>query len=130
MTDIKETKKVVDNEVNEKVANAMQALNDFLSLDQEQVDYIVAKASIAALDEHGSLAKLAVDETKRGCFEDKATKNMFACEHVINHMRNLKTVGVIEEDPVMGITKVADPIGVICALTPVTTQLQQQSLNH
>ncbi len=120
MTEKKENKKLVDNEVNEKVALAMQALDGFLELNQEQIDYIVAKASIAALDEHGSLAKLAVDETQRGCFEDKATKNMFACEHVINHMRDLKTVGVIEEDPVLGIKKVADPVGVICALTPVT----------
>ena len=112
--------KQVDNEVNEKVAKGTKALQEFLKLDQEQIDYIVAKASIAALDQHGSLAKLAIEETKRGRFEDKATKNMFACEHVINHMKGLKTVGVISDDQVSGIREVADPVGVICALTPVT----------
>lgn len=119
MTAKKETVKV-DNEVNELVAKAKKALDAFLELDQEQIDYIVAKASVAALDQHGTLALSAVNETGRGVFEDKATKNLFACEHVINHMRHLKTVGVVEEDDVLGITKIADPVGVICGITPVT----------
>ncbi|WVV21144.1 aldehyde dehydrogenase family protein [Erysipelothrix piscisicarius] len=115
------TKKVeLDNEVNELVANAQKALKGFMDLNQEQVDYIVAKASVAALDQHGVLAQLAVEETGRGCFEDKATKNLFACEHVINHMRHLKTVGVISDDDITGITEIADPVGVICGITPVT----------
>ncbi|WP_323616955.1 bifunctional acetaldehyde-CoA/alcohol dehydrogenase [Erysipelothrix rhusiopathiae] len=115
------TKKVeLDNEVNELVANAQKALKGFMDLNQEQVDYIVAKASVAALDQHGVLAQLAVEETGRGCFEDKATKNLFACEHVINHMRHLKTVGVISDDEITGITEIADPVGVICGITPVT----------
>ena len=53
-------------------------------------------------------------------FEDKATKNLFACEYVVNNMRNLKTVGVISEDDVTGITEIADPVGVICGITPTT----------
>lgn len=111
---------IVDDEVNQLVERAQKALQEFHELDQEAVDYIVAKASIAALDAHGRLAKMAVEETKRGVFEDKATKNMFACEHVINHMRNLKTVGIISEDDVTGITEIADPVGVVCGITPVT----------
>ena len=67
-------------EVDGLVKNAQKALDEFLKLDQEQVDYIVAKCSVAGLDHHGSLAKIAIDETKRGVFEDKATKNLFACE--------------------------------------------------
>ena len=59
-------------EINGIVENAVKALNEFASFDQEKIDYIVAKASVAALDHHGSLAKLAVEETKRGVFEDKA----------------------------------------------------------
>ncbi|CAM3682700.1 bifunctional acetaldehyde-CoA/alcohol dehydrogenase [Erysipelothrix urinaevulpis] len=117
------TKKVevkVDNEVNEKVAKARQAYTEFLSLNQEEVDFIVAKASVAGVDQHGYLAQVAIEETGRGVFEDKATKNMFACEHVINHMRNLKTVGIISDDDVTGVTEIADPVGVICAMTPVT----------
>ena len=107
-------------EVDGLVKNAQKALDEFLKLDQEQVDYIVAKCSVAGLDHHGSLAKIAIDETKRGVFEDKATKNLFACEYVVNNMRHLKTVGVISSDPVTGITEIADPIGVVAGITPVT----------
>ena len=107
-------------EVNALVEKAQKAYDAFLDLNQEQIDYIVAKCSVAGLDNHGSLAKAAIEETKRGVFEDKATKNLFACEYVVNNMRHLKTVGVISEDPVSGITEIADPIGVICGITPVT----------
>ncbi|MDU8925477.1 bifunctional acetaldehyde-CoA/alcohol dehydrogenase [Pasteurellaceae bacterium LIM206] len=107
-------------EVNSLVANALVALEEFRLLNQEQVDYIVAKASVAALDQHGVLALHAVEETGRGVFEDKATKNLFACEHVVNEMRHLKTAGIISEDDVTGITEIADPVGVICGITPTT----------
>lgn len=106
--------------VDRLVKNAHEALDKFLSLNQEQVDYIVAKCSVAAIDKHGYLAQLAVEETKRGVFEDKATKNLFACEYVVNNMRHLKTVGVISDNPVTGITEIADPVGVIAGITPVT----------
>ena len=107
-------------EVDLLVKNAAKALAEFASFDQDRIDYIVAKCSVAGLDHHGVLAKAAVDETGRGVFEDKATKNLFACEYVVNNMRHLKTVGVISEDPVTGITEIAEPVGVICGITPVT----------
>ena len=107
-------------EVDEKVALALKALDDYASFDQEKIDYIVAKCTVAALDQHGTLAKAAVDETGRGVFEDKATKNLFACEYMVNYLRDLKTVGIISEDPVTGITEVAEPVGVVAGLTPVT----------
>lgn len=107
-------------EVNTLVENATRALNEFINFNQEQIDYIVAKCSVAGLDQHGTLAAKAIEETKRGVFEDKATKNLFACEYVVNNMRHLKTVDVISEDPVTGITEIACPIGVICGITPVT----------
>ena len=107
-------------EVDELVKKGQVALNEFLKLNQEQVDYIVAKCSVAGLDHHGDLAAAAINETKRGIFEDKATKNLFACEYIVNNMRHLKTVGVIKSDPVTGITEIADPLGVICGITPVT----------
>ncbi len=107
-------------EVNAKVEKALKALDDFASYDQEKIDYIVAKCSVAALDQHGALARLAIEETGRGVFEDKATKNLFACEYVVNHMRNQKTVGIIDEDPVKGLKYVAEPVGVIAGITPVT----------
>ncbi|MDD3171848.1 MAG: bifunctional acetaldehyde-CoA/alcohol dehydrogenase, partial [Bacilli bacterium] len=107
-------------EVNGLVENGLVALEEFRLLDQEQIDYIVAKVSVAALDQHGVLALQAVKETGRGVFEDKATKNLFACEYVVNNMRHLKTVGIISENDVTGITEIADPVGVICGITPVT----------
>lgn len=110
----------VQAEINQLVENGVTALDEFLKLNQDQVDYIVAKCSVAALDAHGELAKLAIEETGRGIFEDKATKNLFACEYVVNHMRHLKTVGVIEEDEVQGLTYVAEPVGVVAGVTPVT----------
>ena len=107
-------------EVNTLVEKGLIALEEFRKLNQEQVDYIVAKASVAALDQHGVLAMHAYEETGRGVFEDKATKNLFACEYVVNNMRHLKTVGIINEDDVTGITEIADPVGVVCGITPTT----------
>ncbi|WP_347300006.1 bifunctional acetaldehyde-CoA/alcohol dehydrogenase [Dolosigranulum savutiense] len=108
------------SEVDQLVARGQAALAAFGHFDQDQINYIVKKASVAALDQHGHLAKLAVDETGRGVFEDKATKNLFACEHVVNHMRHEKTVGIIREDDVQGLTYIAEPVGVICGITPTT----------
>ena len=107
-------------EVNALVEKGLVALKEFRQLNQEQVNYIVAKASVAALDQHGVLAMHAYEETGRGVFEDKATKNLFACEYVVNNMRHLKTVGVISENDETGITEIADPVGVICGITPTT----------
>ncbi|WP_420032857.1 bifunctional acetaldehyde-CoA/alcohol dehydrogenase [Streptomyces sp. cg28] len=106
--------------VDELVTGALEALARFETYDQEQVDDIVKKASLAALSHHGDLAKSAVEETGRGVFEDKAVKNLFASEHVVNSMRGLKTAGVVSRDEINGITEIAEPVGVICAMTPVT----------
>ncbi|WP_306336858.1 bifunctional acetaldehyde-CoA/alcohol dehydrogenase [Streptomyces sp. KL118A] len=102
------------------VGRALAALDRFASYDQEQVDHIVKKASLAALSQHGELARLAVEETGRGLFEDKAVKNLFACEHVVNSLRGLKTAGVVSRDELNGVTEIAEPVGVVCAMTPVT----------
>ncbi|MBK3641269.1 MULTISPECIES: bifunctional acetaldehyde-CoA/alcohol dehydrogenase [Streptomyces] len=110
---------VVDR-VNELVESALEALGRFESYDQEQVDHIVTKASLAALAAHGELASAAVEETGRGLFEDKAVKNIFACEHVTHSMRGLRTVGVVHRDELTGVTEIAEPVGVVCAMTPVT----------
>ena len=119
-TEEKVTGPTSNEEVNIKVAKAQKALDEFYYFDQAKIDYIVAKCSVAALDKHGELAKLAIEETKRGVFEDKATKNLFACEYVVNHMRHLKTVGIIDEDVVKGLTYIAEPVGVVAGITPVT----------
>ena len=109
-----------EKEVDTLVAKALTALDEYSSYDQEKIDYIVGKASIKALSAHLALAQMAVEETGRGLIEDKATKNIFACEHVTHHMMNQRTVGVISENDVDGITEVAEPVGVVAGVTPVT----------
>lgn len=117
--------KVLDNqvekEVNTLVENALVALAEFEKITcQEKIDSIVQAAAVAALEAHGPLAVAAVEETGRGVVEDKATKNLYACEYIVNSMRGLKTVGIIEKDEVEGITKIAEPVGVICGIVPTT----------
>ncbi|GLY30933.1 bifunctional acetaldehyde-CoA/alcohol dehydrogenase [Kineosporia sp. NBRC 101731] len=102
------------------VEAGLKALDEYGAFDQETIDHIVKKASVAALDRHAALAQLAVEETGRGVFEDKAVKNIFACEHVTHSMAKLRTVGVISQDDITGITEIADPVGVIAGITPVT----------
>ena len=114
------TEEKTDACIDELVNNALTALDEFEGYDQETVDYIVAKMSVAGLDKHGVLAEAAVKETGRGVFEDKAVKNLFACEYVTNNMRHTKTVGIINEDPLTGITEIAEPVGVVCGIVPVT----------
>ncbi|WP_172655872.1 bifunctional acetaldehyde-CoA/alcohol dehydrogenase [Demequina maris] len=102
------------------VANAQEALDAYSVFTQDDVNLLVKKASVAALNQHGELAVLAVQETGRGVFEDKAVKNIFACEHVTHSMGPMKTVGIIHEDPIKGITEIAEPVGVVAGVTPVT----------
>ena len=66
------------------------------------------------------LAKLAVEETKRGIYEDKITKNMFATEYIYHSIKYDKTVGVINENEEEGYVEIAEPIGIIAGVTPVT----------
>lgn len=107
-------------EVDALVKKGLKALEEFEHFDQATIDRIVAKASIAALNKHLVLAKMAVDETGRGLVEDKATKNIFACEHVTNYLAGQRTVGIIREDDVLGIDEIAEPVGVVAGVTPVT----------
>ncbi|MGC0208494.1 bifunctional acetaldehyde-CoA/alcohol dehydrogenase [Streptomyces levis] len=106
--------------VDRLVTAGLKALADYEAFSQEQVDHIVKKASVAALDQHTALARLAVEETGRGVFEDKAAKNMFACEHVTHSMGHMKTVGVVGRDDIEDMVEIAEPVGVVAAVTPVT----------
>lgn len=113
-------KNIVNSEVDVLVANGMEALGEYSDYNQEQIDHIVAKACVAALDQHGQLALAAIEETKRGVFEDKAIKNLYACEYIMDEIKHLKTVGLIDNDEVLGIQSYAEPLGVICGVTPTT----------
>ena len=92
----------------------------FAEYTQEQVDKIFLAAASAANKQRVPLAKMAVAETGMGIVEDKVIKNNYASEHIYNAYKDVKTCGVIEEDPAYGITKIAEPIGVIGAVIPTT----------
>ena len=117
---VEPTNEEIDAYVDQLVSKAQVALSKCEEFAQEQVDYIVAKCSVAGLDAHGTLAEAAINETGRGVFEDKAVKNLFACEYVTSNLRHLKTVGIINEDPLLGITEIAEPVGVVCGIVPTT----------
>ena len=119
----KEKVQTVDpvEEVNTLVSKALVALDEFKKIeDQEKIDAIVQAAAVAALEAHGPLAVAAVEETGRGIIEDKAIKNLYACEYIVNYMRDLKTVGVIDKNDVDGLTAIAEPVGVVCGVVPTT----------
>jgi acetaldehyde dehydrogenase/alcohol dehydrogenase len=101
--------------------NAMrEAQKVFATYTQEQVDKIFFEAAMAANKMRIPLAKMAVEETKRGVVEDKVIKNHYASEYIYNTYKNTKTCGVIEEDQAYGIKKVADPVGLVAAVIPTT----------
>ncbi|EGO8266575.1 bifunctional acetaldehyde-CoA/alcohol dehydrogenase [Enterococcus faecalis] len=105
------------DELATKANVALKAMEDFT---QEQVDHIVHQMAMAALDQHMPLAKMAVEETSRGIYEDKAIKNMYASEYIWNNIKHDKTVGVINKDEQTGLMEIAEPVGVVCGVTPTT----------
>ncbi|PIB57856.1 hypothetical protein AOA60_20615, partial [Pseudomonas sp. 2822-17] len=84
---------------------------EFLNFDQESVDNIVKEMALAGLDQHMPLAKMAVVETKRGVYEDKIIKNIFATEYIYNAIKYNKTVGIISENEHEEIIEIAEPVG-------------------
>ncbi len=110
----------IEQMINGLVERARKASEEYKKLNQEQIDRIVKKMSMAGLDNHMKLAKMAVEETGRGIYEDKITKNMFASEYVYHNIKKDKTVGIIAENEEEGYSLIAEPIGVIAGVTPVT----------
>ncbi len=103
-----------------KIEQVKNAQKIFATYSQEQVDKIFTAAALAANNMRIPLAKKAVEETGMGIVEDKVIKNHYAAEYVYNAYKNVKTCGVIEEDAAFGITKIAEPIGVVAAVIPTT----------
>ena len=103
-----------------KLARVRAAQKVYATYTQEQVDKIFFEAAMAANKARIPLAKLAVEETQRGVLEDKVIKNHYASEYIYNAYKNTKTCGVIERDEAYGVTKVAEPIGVVGAVIPTT----------
>ena len=111
----------MDNEALQKtIEKVRKAQQEFAKYTQEQVDKIFQSAAIAANQNRIPLAKMAVEETGMGVVEDKVIKNHYAAEYVYNKYKDVKTCGVIEKDENYGITKIAEPIGVIAAVIPTT----------
>ena len=103
-----------------EIASVKAAQSKFATFTQEQVDKIFFEAAMAANKMRIPLAKMAVEETGMGVVEDKVIKNHYASEYIYNAYKNVRTVGVLEEDKAYGIKKIAEPVGVICAVIPTT----------
>ena len=111
-----EIKKMIDN----LVERAKKASEEYMKLSEEDVDRIVKAMSMAGEEHHMELAKLAVEETDRGIYEDKITKNMFATEYIYHSIQYDKTVGIISQNEEEGYEEIAEPVGIIAGVTPVT----------
>ncbi len=103
-----------------KFEQVKAAQRQYATFTQKQVDKIFRAAAMAANNARIELAKMAVAETGMGIVEDKVIKNHFASEYIYNQYKDEKTCGVIEKDNAFGVTKVADPIGVVAAVVPTT----------
>ncbi|MCI9504317.1 MAG: bifunctional acetaldehyde-CoA/alcohol dehydrogenase [Clostridia bacterium] len=112
---------VCDEEsLSKMLAKVRAAQEKFATYSQEQVDEIFYRASLAANKMRISLAKMAVEETGMGVVEDKVIKNHYASEYIYNAYKDTRTCGVIERDESFGITRIAEPIGVLAAVIPTT----------
>jgi acetaldehyde dehydrogenase/alcohol dehydrogenase len=106
--------------VDEIMENAKNSADSFRKLNQEQTDRIVKAVYEAGFNNRVKLAKLACDETRLGVWEDKVMKNVIATRYVYHDIKNLKTVGAILEDKEHEVVEIAEPLGPIFALTPIT----------
>ena len=106
--------------IDELMQRAKIAQQEYSKLTQEDVDRIVKQMAMAVLENHMMLARLAVEETKRGIYEDKITKNIFASEYIYHSIKHNKTVGIIQDNEEEGYMEIAEPIGIIAGVTPVT----------
>ena len=112
----KEIQKMIDD----LVRRAKIASQEYMKLDQEKINKIIKAMSMAGLEHHMELAKMAIEETGRGIYEDKITKNMFATEYIYHSIKHERTVGVIDENVEDDYVEIAEPIGIIAGVTPVT----------
>ena len=115
-----EEEKRIKEMIDDLVERAKKASKEYLKLDQETVNKVIKAMSLAGLEHHMELAKMAVEETGRGIYEDKITKNMFATEYVYHSIKYEKTVGVINENDEEDYIEIAEPVGIIAGVTPVT----------
>ena len=120
MSDNVNEEKEIEEMINDLVEKAKVASQEYLKLDQETVNNITKAMAMAGLENHMKLAKMAVEETGRGIYEDKITKNMFATEYIYHSIKYEKTVGIIDENVEDDYVEIAEPVGIIAGVTPVT----------
>jgi len=111
---------MVNEQIEQLVERARWAQQAYKNYNQEQIDAIVKAMALAGVAEHMNLAKMAVEETGMGIYEDKVIKNLFATEYVHNSIKDVKTVGIIAEHQEEEYVEVAEPVGIIAGVTPVT----------
>lgn len=116
----KDSSESIIKTIDQQVEKAQKALDAFMSYTQEEIDHICHEMALAGIRAHMPLAKMAVEETGRGVYEDKVIKNLFSTEYIWNTIRDEKTVGVIRHDELASMTEIAEPLGVIAGVTPVT----------
>ena len=97
-----------------------EAQAEFATFTQEQVDKIFYEAALEAEKNRIPLARMAVEETGMGVMEDKVIKNHYAAEYIYNKYKDMKTCGVVEDDPAAGYRVVAEPMGIVAAVIPTT----------
>ena len=102
------------------VQKSQVAFDQLRNFTQEQVDNICQAMALAAEEHHMDLAVSAANETGRGVAEDKAIKNIYASEYIWNNIRHDKTVGIIENNDEDQTITIADPLGIIAGVVPVT----------
>lgn len=106
--------------IDELVRKAKIALDKYMLLNQEQINKITEAMALAGLSAQMELAKMAVEETGRGIFEDKVTKNIFSTEYIWHSIKYEKTVGIIEDNENEGYVEIGEPVGIVAGVTPVT----------
>lgn len=110
----------IRDRINSLVESARNAQKEYDRLSQDQINAIIKAMALAGVEKHMELARMAVEETGMGVYEDKVAKNLFATEHVYHDIKYTKTVGIIDENPEESYYEVAEPVGVIAGVTPVT----------
>lgn len=117
---VKELQIAPEEMIDNLAENGLKALEKMELMDQEKIDEIVRHMALSALDQHMELAKMAVEETGRGVYEDKCLKNIYASENIWHSIKKNKTVGIIEDNDVDQIVRIAAPLGVLAGIIPTT----------
>ena len=109
--------------INKMMENARMAQSEFENFNQEKVDIIVREIGKVVYDNAEMLARMAVDETRMGVYEDKVAKNRGKSKIIWNDLKDKKSVDEISRDKYTNIIEIAKPIGVVGAVTPTTNPI-------